>query len=347
MAPLDRAWDDEPWSAPRQPGNRFTFGLKRFSHGCARGADRRHRAAHSHTAVPGDCSRRVPSGRTISAVVPGGTVVVSGSDRSRRATTTRSARTARRDHLAQVMPPPGAGAMRKRRYAGCSSRSWRPATAVQERDDRALAVVVQRGLGAAVVGDPFPVLPHRVVARVDHRQPRRRRVLLQRARTRRRGDRCRRGPAAGTAWRGSQSEVGAGRGSARRAAPPSPSGARRTSSNASAHVVGLCVRRDLPSPSMYSARHASSALTASPSKRRLVVVPEQAADAREQRRAVVQERGGDVALGRSPRTPHRRRRARATRPSGSRCPRGTPRAAPVRTGRRPGRVALVRGRVAA
>ena len=114
-----------------------------------------------------------------------------------------------------------------------------------------------------------------------------------------------------------------------------------------AHVVGLRVRRQAPfgvdvfgSPRI--ARRASRGLrSALPSS----VVPEQPADPRHQRGGVVEERGRHVALiG----LPARRRPARATRPSGSPCPTGTPRAVPgsgraVTRCRRNGSTRCVRG----
>ena len=55
-----------------------------------------------------------------------------------------------------------------------------PATPrVQKRDDRALAVVVQRRIRAAVVGDSLPVFPDGRRAALDHREPRRRGVATE------------------------------------------------------------------------------------------------------------------------------------------------------------------------
>ena len=50
---------------------------------------------------------------------------------------------------------------------------------VEERDDRALAVVVQRCVGVAVGVDAAPLLPHRGGATVDHDEPRGLGVLEQ------------------------------------------------------------------------------------------------------------------------------------------------------------------------
>ena len=209
--------------------------------------------------------------------------------------------------------------------------------AVEERDHRALAVVVERFVGDAVLVDAVPRLPHGAGAAVDHRQPRRLGVLQEQfvrdvempvigedgeQHAASRGSRCPRWVPASRM--SSHEPCGAGLPAARRAPAR-----RRGRGRGWPGCRGSASRRRRGT----RARQASSARAASSSKRSgVVVVSQQPADLGGDRRRVVQVRRGDVALvgdvpGLAASAP-----ARTTHPSATRRPRGTPRGGRRRSG---------------
>ena len=143
------------------PSHCVGVGRHRARVGCARPADGRGGAV----------------GRTTSAGVPAGTTTRSSKARRRAARPTRSGRRAIRARPRPGEPATGARADPESPVARVLEQLDAGGVAVQEGDDRALGVVVERLVRHAVGVDAVPALPHGRGAAVDHRQPGRLAVL--------------------------------------------------------------------------------------------------------------------------------------------------------------------------